>query len=241
MPTLPTHDGALATGRTPWLRMLMASGMALLTLATAVPSFAQTIDEFPITTGGSAPVTIISGPDGALWFTMEGSGGGGGRIVRITTDGAITDFVVPTLNGVPFGITVGSDGALWFTEYQGNKIGRLTTAGVFTEFDIPTPNSGPHGIAAAPDGDIWFTETNSRKIGRLSAGQVTEFIVGDFPSRIVLGPDGNMWFTLTGEDKIGRITLAGVVTTFPVPPGSGGPSGITAHGGVLWVNAANIL
>src|SRR5215813_2045393 len=107
MPRLPTDDGALATGRTPWLRMLMASGVALLTLATTVSSFAQTIDEFPIISGGATPISITTGPDGALWFTM--SQGVGAGIGRVTTSGVITDsFVVPTFNGAPYAITVGS-------------------------------------------------------------------------------------------------------------------------------------
>src|SRR6185437_1620451 len=59
---------------------------------------------------GSDPTTIVTGPDGNLWFGDQLSG----KIGRITTSGAITEYSLPS-KGSPVGITVGPDGNLWFT------------------------------------------------------------------------------------------------------------------------------
>ena len=60
---------------------------------------------------------IVTGPDGALWFT-------GTQIGRITPSGKISEFPLPSSsNGGD--ITAGPDDALWFTEFGSNKIGRL--------------------------------------------------------------------------------------------------------------------
>ena len=48
---------------------------------------AQAFQEFPIPTGGSQPLEITTGPDGALWF----AGSGTNNIGRITTTGTITE------------------------------------------------------------------------------------------------------------------------------------------------------
>jgi virginiamycin B lyase len=70
---------------------------------------------------GSGPQTIVSGPDGALWFTETS----GDEIGRITTTGVITQFAVPTASSQPFGIAVDSDGDLWFTEQSGDRLGEM--------------------------------------------------------------------------------------------------------------------
>ena len=87
------------------------------------------ITEMSIPTVGSAPRSITTGPDGALWFTENG----GNKIGRITTGGVITETSIPTTFSAPVGIAVGPDGALWFAESCGNKIGRITTGGTITE------------------------------------------------------------------------------------------------------------
>jgi virginiamycin B lyase len=81
-------------------------------------------NEFPIPQGGGPePYGIVSGPDGALWFTEFA----GFRIGRVSTSGVFTEYLLPgiSFNGSsytgptsddPLGITSGPDGALWFTE-----------------------------------------------------------------------------------------------------------------------------
>ena len=54
------------------------------------------------------------GPDGNLWATYSEYG----RIVRVTTDGTMTEYPTPTPSMIPDAIAVGSDGNIWFTEIQ---------------------------------------------------------------------------------------------------------------------------
>jgi len=69
------------------------------------------------------PHNIVSGPDGALWFTNLPKG----KLGRITTQGTITEFPLPNSAGSgPTGITSGPDGALWFTDPDNHEIGRMT-------------------------------------------------------------------------------------------------------------------
>ena len=115
------------------------------------------ITETSIPTAGSAPRSITTGPDGALWFTENG----GNKIGRITTAGVMTETSIPTTFSAPVGIAAGPDGALWFAESCGNKIGRITTGGKITETSIRTLASGPSFITSGPDGALWFTQFNT--------------------------------------------------------------------------------
>jgi streptogramin lyase len=210
--------------------MPFRAGLALGLILFAGAAHAQSITEFPVTTAGSQPGGITTGPDGNLWFTEFGVG----KIGRITPAGVVTEFPAA---GNPQLITVGSDGNLWFTEQTVYKIGRMTTAGGFSDFPILTPQ-GLIGIAAGPDGNLWFCEANAGKIGRITtAGVVTEFPIpsGGIPAHIVAGPDGNLWFTNSSTGQVSRITTAGVITEFPTNVANSSPQGITAGpDGNLW-------
>ena len=78
----------------------------------------------------------MQGPDGALWFTDNGSV----TIGRVTTGGTFTEYALP-INSEPGGIAPGPDGALWFTEGSTNAIGKITT-------DVGP--QGPPGPAGPP-------------------------------------------------------------------------------------------
>ena len=69
----------------------------------------------------SQPQMITAGPDGAMWFTNQGTN----SIGRITTTGQITTFTGTGISR-PDGITAGPDGNLWFTNYGNNSITRMT-------------------------------------------------------------------------------------------------------------------
>jgi len=84
-------------------------------------------------TAYSSPVSIVAGPDGALWVVDEGDGTG--SLVRYAPSGA----GLPTAHLLPLGstpnvVTVGPDGALWFTDRGLNAIGRMTLAGRVTMY-----------------------------------------------------------------------------------------------------------
>ena len=106
----------------------------------------------------SDPQGIVTGSDGNLWFTNQGTN----SIGRITPTGRVVDYTAASidLSSVeytnPDGITSGPDKALWFTNYATNSIGRITTAGVVTNYTNSTID-GPEGITTGPDGALWFT------------------------------------------------------------------------------------
>jgi streptogramin lyase len=195
------------------------------------------IAEFSVPTANSQPLSIVTGPDGNLWFTEFL----GNKVARMTVDGTVTEFPIPTANSRPDEIDVGPDGNLWFAEVMGNKIGRITPLGAITEFLVPTPNARPTVIAPGPDGNLWFSERGTaanpgNKIGRITpSGAIDEFLLParSRPLGITAGPDGNVWFSLSAANKVGRIDpQSHAITLFDVPtPGAlpfemtGGPDG----------------
>jgi len=205
---------------------------------------------FPTIVTDGRLYSITAGSDGALWFTNAGNSS---HIVRITTDGTITEYPTPTNAGffnTEGSITAGPDGNLWFAENNANKIGRLdptklagcamTPTICMTEFVIPTASSGASAITAGPDGALWFTEKTANKIGRITtAGVVTnEFAITTAAAGandITTGPDGNLWFTEEAVNKIGKMTTSGIVTEIAVPTASSQPEGIAlGPDGNIW-------
>jgi streptogramin lyase len=175
------------------------------------------------------------GPDGALWFTEEGSD----KIGRITAAGTVTEYAIPTASSAPYGIAAGPDGAIWFTEYGTNKIGRAVPGLTITESSVPTSGSEPYDVTSGPDGALWFTEIGSGKIGRITiAGTFNEYTIPTAsaePWGITAGPDGALWFAEYAGNKIGRITTAGSFTEYRIPTATSFPVGIAAGpDGALW-------
>ncbi|MBJ7455082.1 MAG: hypothetical protein JHC74_03380 [Thermoleophilia bacterium] len=232
------------------MRPLVATAVALCSLAVlASPAVADpTITEFPGPTPGSRPHDIVTGPDGALWFTEDSVIG---RLGRITTSGEVTEFTsVMTLGGGLSGIAAGRDGNVWFTQNALlHNVGRATTLGAVTKFSSGlTPGGSLRGITEGPDGNLWAAwSANPGRIVRISpAGAITEFTAGlqnnNAPTGITAGPDGNVWFTEKGTPaKIGRITPAGAITEFRVglTTGSAPEDIVTGPDGNLWFTQAD--
>jgi streptogramin lyase len=202
------------------------------------------ISEFAVKMGGVSH-GIATGPDGALWFTLNKALG------RITTGGTISTVPLPEADGTndPVAIALGSDGALWFTvdagcdcgqnSYFAGRIGRMTADQKITEFPVTT-DSFPNAMTLGPDGALWFTEQfgAKNKIGRITTGgKLVEFVIptqNGFPVGITSGPDGAVWFT-ESAGKIGRITPAGKITEFVIRAKGSYPFGITSGpDGALW-------
>jgi virginiamycin B lyase len=171
--------------------------------------------------GGSAndfATGIVSGSDGALWFTQPNPG----EIGRIGLNGKVTEYSKGiTAGSQPYAIASGPDGALWFTERAGGRIGRITTSGKVTEYSNGmTPTEEPMDVAAGPDGAMWFTAyeiygnsyVRASEIGRITMqGAIGEYsrglTSGAAPTGIAAGPDGRMWFVESYLDQTGRVRL----------------------------------
>jgi len=128
--------------------------------------------------------SIVSGPDGALWFEVFPAGGattGPFGIARFTTGGTATLFPYPA-NVVAAGPLVPTADGLWFVAFtaSGSVIDRLSTDGHLSTFAVPTAAPQPTGEAAAGgDGNVWF-ETGTADIARITpSGAVTQFPLPD--------------------------------------------------------------
>jgi streptogramin lyase len=115
---------------------------------------------------------------------------------------------------------------------------------------IFTMGSAMHavGVTVGPEGNLWFAATSSASsqdpgaVGRVDPdGKVVEFgLEGKSGAQaIVAGPDGNLWFTEPSAGRIGRVTVAGTITTFPLPDPDSRPGAIAAGpDGNLWFTEA---
>ena len=195
--------------------------------------------EFPVT--GGKPYDIVSGPNGALWMSVQGASGG---IGVMSTLGSFSLFTAG-INGTVQNLTYGPDGNVWFTEPSANKVGRITPLGAVTEW--PTTHDKPWDIAAGPDGNVWFTaQGNGGAIGRItSLGAITEFTTGltssSNPAGIVAASDGFLYFAETAHHAIGRISTSGAITELATPTTSSTPEGVTIgpDGNVWYVDSHN--
>jgi streptogramin lyase len=237
------------------MRWLLSLFVVLLSAAAS----AQTIDEFPVP---SVYFRVVAGRDGTLWAagydlvlgdysdvadTDTEPIGFQDKIARITTAGNATEFPLPPDPSLALSdLTLGPDGNIWFVRSltyldlsPPGRIGRLTPAGEVLEFSLDGEGA-PVGIAAGPDGNLWVTGAATSQIYRMTtAGQLIRpgFQVSSWPflNRITAGPDGKLWFTEYSGNRIGRITIAGVITEFPLPTASSGPTAIAAGpDGNLW-------
>ena len=210
-----------------------------------VRSAGGVLTNFAIPTAASNPGGIVTGADGALWFTETAAN----KIGRLTTGGAFSEFTVPTASSYPLDITVAPDGNLWFTERSGSHVARITPGGVFTEYGA---FSQPEGITIGPDGRVWLTDgiSSGGSIARINldgTGLATfPLPAGSDASDIAAGPDGALWFTEQLANRIGRITTAGVITDEKsIPPGTSGISGpqpiriVLGPDARLWFTEAN--
>jgi virginiamycin B lyase len=189
------------------------------------------------------PTSIVSGPDGALWY-------GGICLGRMTTRGLVTNAYRITT-----GVMSGPGGALLFG-----------IAGGIAQMPFPLPREGrrgllPSGLAVyqaptgisvgstivGPDGALWFIIGNAPDIGRLStSGAFTEYPIptGPYATTIAAGSDGAIWFTTfafptsngPGQTTVSRMTTSGVVTaSYPTPFPSGALGNmVTGPDGALW-------
>jgi streptogramin lyase len=194
---------------------------------------------FPAGTTNGAPVAIVAGPNGHIWFTEQSVGGStGGRIGEMTTAGTIVtetqvNPVTTTvgINGLATGPDVtASSTSLWFTESPLGIVAKMdpATYGV-TEYQI-TGTARPTAITAGPDGNMYFVDQGNNAIGQITpSGTFTEFPVisatafgaNTRPFGITAGPDGNIWFTEqtpTGGGKIGKLTINTAPPTLVIAP-----------------------
>jgi virginiamycin B lyase len=196
------------------------------------------IVEIPIpeSTRSSPAMSIVSGPDGAMWFSDPLTFALG----RVSALGELVMHKLPRGDS-PGELAFGPDAALWFTIPNKDRIGRMTMAGELTEFKV-APHSGLSDIAAGPDGNLWVTLQQKSKIMRIApTGQRRVFVLPrqTAPESIVGGPGGlwfseGIWGARRGRNRLGLITTAGKVTQFKVPAKFGTREIAVGPDGRIW-------
>lgn len=197
------------------------------------PDGTQRTYELP---GGAEPDGIVSGADGALWFTDPTR-----QVVgRITTAGAVTTYNLPAPPSES--ITLGPDGALWVAEPTADKLAKITPGGAVSEASVPA-GRGPDHVATGPDGNIWFGETHAGFLGRVAAtGAVTELPLPTPDDRITLsaiGPGPSIWFQIRGANGDGTLGHIDGTSHMIIQPAVLGAAMSLGPDGRLWLPGAN--
>jgi streptogramin lyase len=212
---------------------------------------------FPTPTSTADLGSIVSGPAGALWFTVYDNIHQLSYVGAINArTGGIAEFPVPNVSHIT-ALTVGPDGNIWFTD-QGNA-----AVGVFnvvtlkaTEFPLPNANEQPGQIISGPGGKLWFTvqTPGSTQFGSIDSIDATTHAIVEtglgqvFPGAIMVGPDAKPWFveatSLGGRFPAFTYNLAEIdpttraITTFQ---GGGGGGLTTGPDGNVWFTGIGTL
>lgn len=178
------------------LGLLVASLVAMASFATTAT--AATITEFPIGTPGThKPRFIKAGPDGNLWFTDRGSGGG---IARISTAGEAFAPIGGTIDVTD--LAFGPDGSLYWV--GDSKRGRRDPGGFVTE------KKAINGAATIVDaGGKWYWGEEEGFIGpswceepfRGSGTSCSTDGQGQFTG-FAFDPSGHLWGVAPGTNVV---------------------------------------
>jgi len=119
-----------------------------------------TILEYAIGRSCGNVSSIVSPPDGNLWFNCPAFNPG--FVVRMTPAGATTFYQIPEPNTLPLAATVGPGGWPFFIvdPSQGVQPGLLrvnTANGVMTMLPAPYGSDFFDGVAKGPDGNLWIS------------------------------------------------------------------------------------
>jgi uncharacterized repeat protein (TIGR03803 family) len=190
----------------------------------------------------AAPTT---GPDGALYVTASGYGGGLGGVLRIADDGTVTTFA-EMVSEVAAGLwpasplTLASDGNLYGTTAEPNGgIYRLTPDGTLSGVHMFPSNalfSVRSGVIQGSDGRLYgaITPSDGAPLGSVYASTLTGdvSILHEFQ-----GPDGVLPWGELLETSSGRFLGVTYGSGHPAADAFGSVFEVTAEGGFATVHS----
>jgi streptogramin lyase len=196
-----------------WFTEITSGGGTIAKIDTAGvvgPSYSGVLAGESVT---DAPIYIVEGPEGNLWYD---DGGPRGYIGRLTPAGQITRFTTgfrpSSYESEP---VVGADGNIWLVENDWDTLLEVTPAGVVTSYARGPGTFGELNgpLASAPDGDIW-------EISRF--GEILKIDVGASGGSTPGGPETG------GSPETGGGSPGGGPATGPSPAPGGGTATGTA-------------
>ncbi len=175
----------------------------------------------PLSLAYGRPTSLASGPDGALWMTVDGTPD---AITRLSSDPP--DELAYPLGGQtdPRSIVAGPDRALWFLE--GSRLGRITTSGELTYRSL---GAAPSALAAGPADSLWYAQGSV--VRRLD--DPAEYATGSPVAALAAGPDGALWAAVQGGAV--RIVPGGEPTTIDIDPAARGLAITAGPDGRMWM------
>jgi hypothetical protein len=142
---------------------------------------------------GGCPTSIVSGPDGNIWF------GDIQNVYAMNTQGAILG-TYPVGNIWAKGMAVGSDGDIYAiaeTPDRNRYLFKITTGGIVAQ--VEGSLSPAITLANGPDGMLWMFDQPGRDLHLVSFDPIIQswgpqiFAKPYAQGQISSGPDGNLW------------------------------------------------
>ena len=141
---------------------------------------------------GGMPSMITTGPDNALWFTLNQAN----AIGRLDPRRGHAAQAADARRRVRSASPRTHDDAVWFTAVLADKVGRIPMNEAMQELDLP---GKPHAVVADPSGGVWVSLWGADQIAHVSADGEVDTIdlpAGSEPHGLAIGPDGALWVAL---------------------------------------------
>jgi virginiamycin B lyase len=179
---------------------------------------------------GSYPMEVVTGPDGAIWFSELY----GHRIGRIQPDNGLKmEFATPNNDTGPVGISFDLNHTLWiamasFNQSVPNALATLDPAnGTFHYYRMPVQIAQPTGIAVDDSGKVWIAEHGPSLLGRYDplsgkfmqvATSAKEGAYSTLPYWLAKDSTGAIWFNEHYANRIARLDPANLtLTEYDIP------------------------
>jgi virginiamycin B lyase len=224
------------------LRALLVFFIYGLPVFSSAAELDKKIQEYSVPQG-SRPHDVAPAPDGAVWYTAQGSG----ELGRLNPATGQVSRIKLGEKSRPHGVIVGPDGAPWITDGGLNAIVRVDP-GTQKISLYPLPNGGENANlnTAVFDrrGVLWFTGQNGiygrldPKLGRV---EVFDAPKGPGPYGIAATPNGIVYYASLAGSHIARLDPnTGAATVIDPPTRNQGARRVWADSkGSVWVSEWN--